>query len=118
MRFINADDVRNWCNIITYDKNGVILWGGEPGGALLTENLRPEKFTVFTDLELPEVTKALRLVPNQNGAVEVLQKFWNTDFENTNVAPTLLVYADLTNSGFGRNIETAKQIREHELQYI
>jgi len=118
MRFINADDVRNWHIINTHTDNGVILWGGEPGGALLTENLRPEKFTVFTDLELAEVAKALRLVPNQNGEVEVLQKFWNTDFENSNVAPTLLVYADLISSGFGRNIETAKQIGEHELQYI
>jgi len=118
MRFINTDDIRNWRNIDTHANNGVILWGGEPGGAILTENLRPEKFTVFTDLELAEVAKALRLVPDQNGEVEVLQKFWNTDFENTSVAPTLLVYADLISSGFGRNIETAKQIGEHELQYI
>ena len=118
MRFINADDVRNWRTVNTHAGNGVILWGGEPGGALLTGNLRPEKFIVFTDLELAEVGKALRLVPDQNGEVEVLQKFWNTDFGNTNVAPTLLVYADLISSGFGRNIETAKQIGEHELQYI
>ena len=118
MRFINADDMRNWRTINTHSDNGVILWGGEPGGALLTENLRPEKFTVFTDLDLVTIAKTLRLVPDQKGEVEVLQKFWNTDFENTNVAPTLLVYADLISSGFGRNIETAKQIEEHELQYI
>lgn len=118
MRFINADDVRDWRNINTHTNNGVILWGGEPGGALLTENLRPEKFTVFTNLELAAVTKALRLVPDQNGEGEVLQRFWNTDFDNTNVASTLLVYADLINSGLGRNIETAKQIQEHELSYI
>lgn len=118
MRFLNADDVRNWRTINTHVDNGVILWGGEPGGALLTENLRPEKFTLFTDLELAEVAKILRLVPDEKGEVEVLQKFWNTDFENTNVAPTLLVYADLINSGLGRNIETAKQIGEHELQLI
>ncbi|NNE76459.1 MAG: hypothetical protein HKN31_05235, partial [Pricia sp.] len=118
MRFIRADDKRNWRNINTHTDYGVILWGGEPGGAILTENLRPEKFTVFTDLELADVAKALHLVPDQNGEVEVLQKFWNADFENTSVAPTLLVYADLMSSGFGRNIETAKQIGEHELQYI
>lgn len=118
MRFINADDVRNWRTINTHTDNGAILWGGEPGGALLTQNLRPEKFTVFTDLDLAAIAKTLRLVPDENGAVEVLQKFWNTDFENTNVAPTLLVYADLISSGFGRNLETAKQIEENELQYI
>ncbi|MGB6152021.1 MAG: type IV toxin-antitoxin system AbiEi family antitoxin [Pricia sp.] len=118
MRFVIADDVRNWRNINTHNNNGVIFWGGEPGGALLTNNLRPEKFTVFTNLELAEVSKALRLVPDQKGEVEVLQKFWNSDFENTDIAPTLLVYADLINSGLGRNIETAKQIQEHELSYI
>jgi hypothetical protein len=118
MRFINDDDKRNCRNINTQNENGVILWGGESGGSLPTDNLRPEKFTVFTDLELPEVAKALRLVPDEIGEVEVLQKFWNTNFENTNVAPALLVYADLINSGFSRIFETAKQIRGHELQYI
>lgn len=118
MRFINTDDVRNWRNLNTQINNGAILWGGEPGGAMLTDNLRPEKFTVFTVLELAEVAKKLRIVPDENGEVEVLQKFWNTDFENTTVAPALLVYADLINSGFGRNIEIAKQIRENELRYI
>jgi len=118
MRFINGDDMRNWRNLNTHTNNGAILWGGEPGGALLTDNLRPKKFTVFTNLELAEVAKALHLVPDQNGELEVLQKFWNTDFEETIVAPSLLVYADLINSGLGRNIETAKQVREHELSYI
>ena len=118
MRFINDNDLRNWRTIKTHSKYGIILWGGEPGGALLTDNLRPEKFTVFTDCELVEVAKTLRLVPDEKGEVEVLQKFWSTNLDTTNVAPTLLIYADLINSGLGRNIETAKQIREHELQYI
>jgi len=118
MRFINQDDIRNWRNINTNTNMGVILWGGEPGGAILTDNLRPEQFTVFTNLELSEVAKTLRLVPSENGEMEILQKFWKDDLDNTRVAPALLIYADLINSGFSRNIETANQILANELQYI
>lgn len=118
MRFIDKDQSKNWRDIDIHTKNGVILWGGEPGGAIITENLRPEKFTVYTDLELSEVANKLGLIPSENGEVEILQKFWKNDVNYAQVAPALLVYADLMNSGFGRNIETAKQILKNELQHI
>ena len=118
MRFINQDQSKNWRDINIQTENGVILWGGEPAGAIITENLRPEKFTVFTDLELSEVVNKLRLIPSENSEVEILQKFWKNGANYAQVAPALLVYADLMNSGFGRNIETAKQILKNELQHI
>ncbi|WP_310991245.1 type IV toxin-antitoxin system AbiEi family antitoxin [Aequorivita marina] len=118
MRFIDQEHLRNWQNIDLHTATGSILWGGEPGGAILTESLRPEKFTIFTDLDLSYVANKLRLVPSEEGAVEVLQKFWKNNETNNQVAPPLLVYADLMNSGYGRNIETAKKILENELQHI
>jgi hypothetical protein len=118
MRFVDPDGQRNWQQLDTQSNDGVILWGGEPGGALLTNNLRPEQFVIFTDLELSGLAKQFRLVPGENGEIEVLQKFWNNDLGNDKIAPTLLIYADLINSGFGRNIETAKKILENELRYI
>ncbi len=118
MRFVNPDGQRNWQHLNTQSNDGVILWGGEPGGALLTNNLRPEQFVIFTDLDLSELAKQFRLVPGENGEIEVLQKFWKNDLGNDKIAPALLIYADLINSGFGRNIETAKQILENELRYI
>ena len=118
MRFIDQDQLKNWRNIDINTQNGSILWGGEPGGALLTESLRPEHFTVFTDLELSEVAKKLRLIPSEEGTVEILQKFWKNDINDNQVVPSLLIYADLMNSGYGRNIETAKKILENELQHI
>ncbi|MDN6327570.1 MAG: hypothetical protein L0J48_06030, partial [Alkalibacterium sp.] len=118
MRFIDQENLRNWQNIDLNTANGSILWGGEPGGAILTESLRPEQFTIFTDLDLSIVANKLRLVPSEEGTVEVLQKFWKNNVNNNPVAPALLVYADLINSGYGRNIETAKKILERELQYI
>lgn len=118
MRFVDPDGQRNWQQLNTQSDDGVILWGGEPGGALLTNNLRPEQFVIFTDLELSVLAKQFRLVPAENGEIEVLQKFWKNDLGNDKIAPALLIYADLINSGFGRNIETAKQILENELRYI
>ena len=118
MRFLDEDFQHKWRNINTHINDGFILWGGEPGGAILTENLRPEKFTLFTDLDLSEVARSLKLAPSENGDIEILQKFWKNDLGNNKVAPALLIYADLINSGFGRNIETAKQILENELRYI
>lgn len=118
MHFVDPDGQRNWKQLNTQSDDGVILWGGEPGGALLTNNLRPEQFVIFTDLELSDLAKQFRLVPAENGEIEVLQKFWKNDLGNDKTAPALLIYADLINSGFGRNIETAKQILENELRYI
>ena len=118
MRFLDNDFQQQWKNIDTHINDGYVLWGGEPGAAMLTENLRPEKFTLFTSLDLSEVARSLKLVPSEKGDVEILQKFWNNNSENKKTAPALLIYADLINSGFGRNIETAKQILENELNYI
>lgn len=118
MRFIDPEQSKNWQNIDIHNQNGSILWGGEPGGAILTESLRPEQFTVFTNLELSQVASKLRLAPSEDGTVEILQKFWNNDLNGSQAAPALLIYADLMNSGYGRNIETAKKILENELQHI
>ncbi|MDO7173889.1 type IV toxin-antitoxin system AbiEi family antitoxin [Mariniflexile sp. AS56] len=118
MRFLDNDFQQQWRNIDTHINDGYVLWGGEPGAAILTENLRPEKFTLFTNLDLSEVARSLKLVPSEKGDVEILQKFWNNNSEKKKTAPALLIYADLINSGFGRNIETAKQILENELNYI
>lgn len=118
MRFIDSDYIRNWQNINVHTGQGTLLWAGEPGGAILTGNLKPEHFIVFTDLELSEVARTLHLVPSEKGEMEVLQKFWNNDYDDKNVAPALLIYTDLISSGYGRNVEIANQILENELQYI
>jgi len=118
MRFKNNEQLKNWHSLEIYSENGSILWGGEPGGTLLTDNLRPEQFTLFTDLELFQVAKTLGLIPSEVGTVEVLQKFWKGNDTTSKIAPSLLVYTDLINSGYGRNIETAKKILAKELQHI
>jgi hypothetical protein len=88
-------------------------WGGEPGSDLLTNHLRPERFTLFTDLKKTEFIKATRLMPDKNGEIEVLETFWEK--ENEKFAPPLLVYADLIINGDKRSLETAKIIYEQYL---
>jgi hypothetical protein len=118
MKFIDSEMAQNWQNMLLNQNQGEILWGGEPGGAMLTNNLRPQEFTIYSNLELSEIAKTLRLVPDKTGNVEVCQKFWKDDNNNQNIAPALLVYTDLMNSGYGRNVEIANQIFENELQHI
>jgi len=118
MKFIDPDMAQNWRHMLLNQNPGEILWGGEPAGAMLTNNLRPQEFTIYSNLELPEIAKALRLVPDKKGNVEICQKFWEDDNNNQHIVPALLIYTDLMNSGYGRNVEIANQIFENELQHI
>lgn len=118
MKFIDTDMAQNWRHTGLNQTGSDILWGGESAGAILTDNLRPQEFTIYSNLELPEIAKTLRLVPDKTGNVEVRQKFWQNNNWNKNTVPALLIYTDLMNSGYGRNVEIANQIFENELQHI
>ncbi len=91
MKFINPDMAQNWHNMLFDLKPGEVLWGGEPAGAILTGNLRPQEFIIYSNLELPEIAKTLRLVPDKSGNVEVCQKFWENESLNLNITPVLLI---------------------------
>jgi hypothetical protein len=118
MKFIDTNAEKKWKNALIHQNSGDILWSGEPAGALLTENLKPQEFIIYSNLELPEIAKTLKFIPDKNGNVEIRQKFWPSHKSNQNIAPTLLVYSDLINSKYGRNVETANQIFDNELQHI
>jgi hypothetical protein len=51
------------------------------------------------------------------GDVEILERFWKTEAEKQpeELAPPLLVYADLLATGNQRNLETAKMIYEQNI---
>jgi len=128
MRFIDRPAENNWnrqtirvgptySNEQSQEKE-YLLRGGEPVAALLTNNLRPEIFTLFKNHEIPLIASTLKLVPDPNGKVYIYNRFWDENFGSMNVAPALLIYADLVNSGYGRNKEIANQILNNELQHI
>ena len=117
MRFSKKDALVNWKSISLKDKG---LWGKEPGASLLTNHLNPETFTIYTSENWQSLGAALELIPDEAGNVEILQQFWvseNRD-DTKQIVPPMLIYADLIQSGFGRNVETAKLILENELSYI
>lgn len=106
----NANGIINNTNIKLY-------FGGEPGGELLTGHLKPKDYTIYTDEETSKVAKELKLVPDEEGNIELYNKFWTDSLhlKNEHTAPPLVVYADLLGTGNNRNIETAKIILENGL---
>lgn len=119
MRFINPNLVQNWRNLQLGNEDGITLWGAEPAAAILTNQLVPSEFTIYTTESWQNLGQNIGLVPDMNGKVEVLQIFWKLNqTDNIQISPPLLVYADLIGSGFSRNIETAQIILENELQHI
>jgi len=116
MRFTNAQTAKNWQQLSLNQKEGISLWGGEPAAAILTNQLSPGKFSIYTTKSWQSIGQEFGLVPDTNGTVEILLLFWKDINNEKQVAPALLVYADLMGSGYGRNIEMAKIIFENELK--
>ncbi|MBN2001120.1 hypothetical protein JW935_26480 [candidate division KSB1 bacterium] len=92
-------------------------WGGEVAAYKLTNYLKPEMVTLYAT-RIPEqliLENKFRLDPN--GEIEIMEPFWNFDYpeKKDNLAPPLLVYADLIIRADGRTTETAKMIYERYL---
>lgn len=93
------------------------VWGGETGGAILTEHLKPQTATVYADSMLPKLQAKYGLVRDAKGEIEILQKFWKFG-EIGDVAPPLVVYADLVATADERNLETAQIVYDKYLAQI
>jgi hypothetical protein len=93
-------------------------WGGELAGDRLTQHLQPLTATIYTRENPAKLAAALHLRPDPHGNIEVLDQFW--DFPNPegyprDVAPPLMVYADLVASGDPRNADIARMIHDRYL---
>lgn len=107
----------NW----KYEPQKDFLWGGEPAGDLLTGYLNPEKITLYTKKSKIEMMKELRLIPDVDGAIEVMEIFWNEQElrhqgKNQHTVPPLLAYAELATSLDSRNREIAERIKKEYLE--
>ena len=116
MSFANKLEYTNWDNLDLSLVSEKTIWGGECAACIITKNLTPTNYTIYTDGTWQSVGKSLKLVPDDNGKVEILQLFYMAEEQNT-VSP-LLIYADLMGSGDSRNIEIAGMILNNELQYF
>jgi hypothetical protein len=92
-------------------------WGGEPAAAKLTQYLNPAQLTIYAGEPLAKLVAAGRMRAEENGNVEILEKFWHFDPPKDigDVAPPILVYADLLATHDGRNVEAARIIYEQRI---
>jgi hypothetical protein len=88
---------------------GLVL-GGEGAAARLTEILRPGTLTFYGPKPEPRLLLDQRLKPDPAGNVEFLKRFWAFENDPPEIAPTVLVYADLLATGDARCLEAAKQL--------
>jgi hypothetical protein len=106
-RFRNEDIGRNWKNL---DLCEGTVWGGEPAADILTNDLKPMRFTLYTPRNRADIMKRYDLIPDGNGNVEVLEPYWNIEPEKESLAPFLTIYTDLMTTGDPRNTKIAKKI--------
>lgn len=119
VRFSNRNDYKNWSKLSLISLDNINLWGGEPGAALMTEQLKPSLFIIFTNGNWQEVAKVLKLIPDEEGEIEIYYMFWKGEKNQEKlIAPALLIYADLITSGYDRNTQIAQNILSNELQHI
>ena len=97
-------------------ENMQVFWGGEVAATALTEYLKPQIVTLYAEPPLGEFLLKNRIREDNQGDVEILNVFWKFEFvpKHKNLAPPLLIYADLLATGDPRNIETARMIYESE----
>jgi hypothetical protein len=112
-KFLKPEDYNTWQNI---HLTNTTQWGAEPAAYLLTKYLNPEIFTLYTAENTIDLIKTYRLVPDEEGNIEIYQKFWHDNKDNYQIVPAELVYTDLTNTGDPRNLETAKLVYDEWLK--
>jgi len=113
----STDEGTEWWQNVKLPKDEA-FWGGEVGAALITKYLRPQTITLYTETSLATLQAKYRLRHTTGGEVEMLQKFWKFDEWNakaSDVAPPLLIYADLLMTADERNLETAELVYEQYL---
>ena len=90
------------------------VWGGEIAAEKLTDHLNPEIVTIYADSPIPQFQARFGLRRDENGNIEIIEKFWQMPETGETVHP-LIVYADLVATGDERNLETARIIYDNEI---
>lgn len=111
-RFKNNETQAQW-RTLNLDNNS--FWGGEPAADLITNNLSPQDFTLYSTLSRGELMKKYYIIPDANGNIFVYHQPFVDMGEKSFVHP-LIAYADMLNSFSARNHEVAKIIETSYVQ--
>ncbi|MGC4038561.1 MAG: type IV toxin-antitoxin system AbiEi family antitoxin [Chitinophagaceae bacterium] len=115
--FLDNLDVLNWKWENVKLNTALTCWGAEVAGAILTNYLKPEKQLLYTEEGRMDFIKNYRIIPAKDGELDMYRRFWNPEIqERKEIAPYLLVYADLMNTGDRRCMGAAKKIYDEWLQ--
>jgi hypothetical protein len=114
-RFKRMHNSEDWKKI----DNKTFLWGGENAGAVLTDYLTPEIYTMYTKENKQVIMKDQKLIPDPNGNIDLMQQFWADALQKNQkypkVVPPLIAYAELATDRDSRNQETAERIKAYYL---
>lgn len=113
--FLEDTDRQNWKDLALEDGT---FWGGEPGADLLTNNLRPAEYTLYTNKTKPALMREYKLKPNPEGNIKVYKPYWTIKTDEKKAAPPLVIYTDLMATGEPRNINIAEEIHARYLTHI
>lgn len=112
MTFRSNDLRMNWATLKLPDG---MYWGGEGGANKIDGYLEPGMFDIYTDIPDANLMKTGMVKQNDNGEIRIYQKFWRWKTEN-HLAPLILIYADLMDSGNSRCIEMAERLLDNGLK--
>ena len=118
-RFSKPESYTKWEQVWEGQEN--MQWGGEPAASLLTHHLTPGHFSLYSRLSKAETFKSLRLIPDSEGPISLLQTFWPKELVShfsPRYVPPFLICADLIASKDSRNRSIAQYIYEDSLDYL
>lgn len=105
--FINREAEQNWKKL----RLGTgTMWGGEPAADRLTNDLKPLEFILYTQKGRAALMKEFKMVPDNEGNIEVREPYWTIEPDHPDTAPLLTIYTDLMETGDPRNMNIAKQL--------
>jgi hypothetical protein len=110
MTFINNEKRDKWTAMVLPDG---MYWGSESGAHLIDKYLYPGAFDIYSEVPAKTLLPTGCVIPKADGEIKIYQKFW-LDKPESNIVPTLLIYADLMGSGNSRDLEMAQKIYDHE----
>ncbi|RZI39895.1 hypothetical protein EGT07_26305 [Herbaspirillum sp. HC18] len=112
----------NWWQSVHPGTLGAV-WGGEVAAARITRYLKPAAQTLYVEPAamnkcLKQLISTHRLKPDPYGQIEILEKFWDlpSELKSPDIAPAILVYADLMATLEPRNSEAARILWETEIE--
>ncbi|MCR4301739.1 MAG: type IV toxin-antitoxin system AbiEi family antitoxin [Sulfuricaulis sp.] len=106
----------DWWKKLNVTKYKVLL-GAEPAAAMATQHLRPGIVTIYTVETPAHLMVDYRLRKSTERNVEIRHRFWPFDHEwgHPDLAPPVLIYADLLATGEARCIEAAQLLYDRYL---